>query len=102
MLYLKLKKGDYLDIKYQEESARLKIIDLYKGHWLKLIYASEQSTFIMTVPEKKKFWSELGDNLPIHFYIAKSTPSMVMLGVRSFDSNIKINRRIHCQKQNLN
>lgn len=93
MLYLKLKKGDAVDIKCQDEFSRLKVLDLYQGHWIKLIYSSDQSNFIMTVPMKTKFSSEVVDGSPLHFYVLKSSPSTVMLGVNSFNPNIKINRR---------
>ena len=92
MLYLKLKKGDYLDIKHQDSFSRLKVLDLYSGHWLKMIWLSEDSNVIMTLPAKTKFYSEV-DGCPLHFYVLKSSPSTVMLGVNSFNPNININRR---------
>lgn len=95
MLYLKLKKGDSVDIKYHDEFSRLKVLDLYPGHWLKMIWSTEQSNFVMTVPMKTKFTSEVVDGSPLHFYVLKSSPSTVMLGVNSVNPHIKINRRKH-------
>lgn len=93
MLYLKLKKGDYLDINYNDSLSRLKVLDLLSEHWIKMLYTSDQNNFIMTVPAKAKFSSEVVDGSPLHFYVLKSSPSTVMLGVNSYNSNIKIKRR---------